>query len=88
MTVRRIDEHRKAVDIARRVALQHTVAEMLPHEPAWAQSDDARLALLTERIGDVAAAYNRGHACIEDEVLKVWATAQAWLEARQRDSAA
>lgn len=75
-------------DLSRRVMLQQTVAAMLPHEPKWAMSDGDRLALLTERLGDVAAAYGRGHTSVEDELLKVWATCQCWLEARSRDSAA
>jgi hypothetical protein len=75
-------------DVARRVALQQTVAAMLPFEPKLVDGDDARLALLIERVGEVGAAYWRGHTDIDGELLKVWASVQAWLESRARIDAA
>jgi hypothetical protein len=74
-------------DVNRRVAVHTAADSLVPHEPKWAQSDGDRLALLMERVGDVAAAYGRAHTDIDGEVLKVIATAQAWAEARLRDKA-
>jgi len=67
-------------DLSRRVALQQAAVSLLDHEPKLVDSDDTRMALLQERVGEVGAAYWRGHVDIDVELLKVWATAQAWLE--------
>jgi hypothetical protein len=74
-------------DVARRVMLQQTVAAMLPHEPTVVESDADRLALLIDRVGDVGAAYLHAHTDIDGELLRVWATVQAWLETRVREAA-
>ena len=72
---------------ARRSVLNAHLWQMVDHEPSWASEDDQRLALLCERVGDVAAAYNRGHTDLEGELQQVASTALAWLEARMREAA-
>lgn len=76
-----------ANELAIRVALTQTVGAMVAHEPTWASSDGERLALLAERVGDVAAAFNHAHTDIDGAVLKVCVTALAWAEARAREAA-
>lgn len=73
--------------VARRVAIQQAVVSLLDHEPPTVNTDDARLALLTERVGEVGAVYWRGHTDIEGELLRVCATAQKWLEDLARERA-
>ena len=72
---------------ARRSLLNAHLWQLVDHEPAWATADDERLALLCERIGDVAGAYLRGHTDIEGEIQKVAATALAWLDALGQERA-
>lgn len=81
--------HLRAVDtdLAQRAALTNHLFALMEHEPAWASSDGERLFLLTERLGDVAAAFNRGHTDIDAEMQKVAATALSWLMARERERA-
>lgn len=74
-------------DIARRQMLLTAVGTLVDHEPPLVDSDDLRLALLSERVGEVGAAYWRGHVDIEGELMKVAATAVAWLLAIERERA-
>lgn len=71
---------------SRRAVLNGHLWALVDHEPSWAAEDDQRLALLCERVGDVAAAYNRGHTDIEGELHKVAATALAWLDKLGREA--
>lgn len=72
---------------ARRSLLNAHLWTLVEHEPAWSTLDDQRLALLCERVGEVAAAYNRGHTDIEGELHRVAATALAWLDMLGRERA-
>jgi hypothetical protein len=74
-------------DMARRGMLLASIGQLADHQPPLVDADDLRLALLSERVGEVGAAYWRGHTDIEGELQKVAATALAWLEAIQRDRA-
>lgn len=74
-------------DFARRSILLAQFGALADVEPPLVDSDDLRLALLTERCGEVASAYWRGHTDIEGELQKVAATALAWLEAILRERA-
>jgi hypothetical protein len=74
-------------DLARRVMLQQTVSAMLEHEPPTVTCDGDRLALLQSRLGDVAHAFLHGHSDVDAEILQLWASCQAWAEARSREAA-
>jgi hypothetical protein len=67
--------------------LQASIGQLADAQPPLVDSDDLRLALLTERVGDVGAAYWRGATAIEDELQLVAATVLAWLESIERDRA-
>lgn len=69
-------------DVARRVMVQQQVAAMIPHEPPNVTTDPDRLALLQSRLGDIADAFLYGHKDIDGEVLRLVASAQAWVEYR------
>jgi hypothetical protein len=45
------------------------------------QDEAARLALLTERVGEIATTVRLGHAPLEDALLDVAGAACEWLEA-------
>jgi hypothetical protein len=74
-------------DFARRSILLASIGQLADHEPPLVDSDDLRLALLTERVGEVGAAYWRAHTDIEGELQRVAATALAWLETIERQRA-
>jgi hypothetical protein len=74
-------------DMARRGILLAAIGSLVDNEPGWADTDDMRSALLQSRTGDVAHAYLCAHVDIEGELMKVAATALAWLEAIQRERA-
>ena len=74
-------------DMARRSLLLASIGQLADHQPPLVDADDLRLALLTERVGEVGAAYWRGMNAIEDELQKAAATILAWLEAIERDRA-
>lgn len=90
MTVRRIDEHRKPDfnEQSRRALLLAAIAAQADDQPNWAHADGDRLAVLMERVGDVAAAYNNGHVDIEGELQRAAGTILAWLERFERGRAA
>lgn len=71
---------RSSDDTARRVSILQAVAAGADKQPAWATSDEQRLALLTERLGDLGGAVLRGHTAPEHELVRLAATAVAWLE--------
>jgi hypothetical protein len=74
-------------DLARRQMLFAAVGQLIDTEPPLVDADDLRLALLTERVGEVGACYWRAHRDLEGELQKVMATAGAWLEAIERGRA-
>jgi hypothetical protein len=74
-------------DTSRRAMLLAAIGSLVDDEPGWANTDDMRSNLLSSRTGDVAHAYLCAHTDIEGELMKVAATALAWLEAIQRERA-
>jgi hypothetical protein len=72
--------HLREVSSGSRPTIAAAMWAAADHQPSWCEFDSDRLALLTERLGDVAAAYSRGHANVEDEILKLLGTAAAWME--------
>jgi hypothetical protein len=84
---RSVDRSSSREDLARRAMLQASIGQLADAQPPLVDSDDLRLALLTERVGDVGAAYWRGMNALEDELQKAAATILAWLECIERDRA-
>jgi hypothetical protein len=74
---RSIDRAPSTDDTARRALLLASIGQLADAQPPLVDADDLRLALLTERVGDVGAAYWRGMADIEGELQKLAATASS-----------
>lgn len=60
------------------------VADLLGRTSCPSQTEARRLALLTEAIGDVAAAMTHGHGSYDEEIRMVCALGQSWLEDNER----
>jgi predicted secreted protein len=66
--------------MARRVMVANAVVSLIPGENLAVNDYDDRLARLTEHLGALGYAHRTGCADVADELLKVAATAFAWID--------
>jgi hypothetical protein len=94
VTVHRFGDHRKPLsdnEISRRVGYAHKLVALADKPdclPKWCVGDSMWVALLVERVGDLAAAHNRAHLDFDSELEDLVATGFAMLLQRERGRAA